>query len=214
MLPVYDFNYHEILVTTIGQDHDGKMFSHAGAFVRKEIAARNMHGKKVEVYYYDGNLNHACSIGGQTLASQPMDFEKVFRHCDVLKVYALNERTLCKNTAEDRENLLFEHLKLARNFLERPELAQHDHFVHLIQHETQKKIVKARVIKGKKEGHGRHKMTKAERTAKKNPKRAASAQLMPDDVIAAGIAERMADSSPRPTETFPSNIADDDSQME
>ena len=89
MLPVYDLNYHELLDTTIGHNIDCTVYSHAGAFVRKEIAARNKSGKKVEVYYYDGNLNHACSIGGQTLASEPMDFEKVFKHCDVLKIYAL-----------------------------------------------------------------------------------------------------------------------------
>ncbi len=75
MLPVNNFSFHELLVTTIGHDNEGKMFSHAGAFVRKEVSARNMSGKKVEVYYYDGNLNNACSIGGQTLASEPMDFE-------------------------------------------------------------------------------------------------------------------------------------------
>lgn len=64
MLPVNDNEYDEILVTTIGHNIDGTMYSHAGAFVRREVAARNKSGKKVEVYYYDGNLNHACSIGG------------------------------------------------------------------------------------------------------------------------------------------------------
>ena len=213
MLPVNGFQHHEILVTTIGHDHDGKMFSHAGAFVRKEIAARNMSGKKVEVYYYDGNLNHACSIGGQTLASEPMDFEQVFRHYDLLKVYALNERTLCKNTAKDRQNLLFEHLKLARNFLERPELAHHEHFVHLLEQENQKAVVKVNTKAARIFSHGRHMTTKAARTAKKNPKRAASAQLLPDDVIAGEFAERKVDSSPRATEAFPSNVVGDDSLM-
>lgn len=201
-------------MTTLSHNIDGTVYSHAGAFVRKEIAARNKSGKKVEVYYYDGNLNHACSIGGQTLASQPMDFEKVFKHCDVLKVYALHGRKLQKETAEDRQKLLFEHFKLGRHFLERPEESKYDQFVHLIEQEGQKAVVKIRVEKKRKEAHGRPHLTKAQRTAKKNPKRAASAQLMPADVIAAGVSDRIVDSTPRPTETFPSNIEDDGSQME
>ena len=102
MLSVNDFKYHELLVTTIGHEIDGSMYSHAGAFVRREVAARNKSGKKVEVYYYDGNLNHACSIGGQTLASESMDFEKVFRHYNVLKIHALSARKLNKETEDDR----------------------------------------------------------------------------------------------------------------
>jgi hypothetical protein len=130
MLPVKDFEYHELLVTTIGHEIDGTMYSHAGSFVRREVAARNKSGKKVEVYYYDGNLNHACSIGGKTLASEPMDFEKVFRHYNVLKIYALSARNLCKDTEEDRQKLVFEHLKLGRNFLENPDEVNHEQFVH------------------------------------------------------------------------------------
>ena len=96
----------------------------------------------MEVYYYDGNLNHACSIGGQTLASEPMDFEKVFRHYDVLKIYALSARTLCKETVEDRNNLVFEHLKLGRHFLENPDEVNHDQFVQYLVKENQKAVVR------------------------------------------------------------------------
>jgi hypothetical protein len=98
MLPVKDFKYHEILVTTIGHQSDGTMYSHAGSFVRREVTAKTKVGKKVEVYYYDGNLNHMCAIGPATIAAEPMDFEKVFRQYDALKVYALASRTLRKET--------------------------------------------------------------------------------------------------------------------
>jgi hypothetical protein len=66
-------------VTTIGHANDGTTYSHAGSFVRREVAARTKGGKKAEVYYYDGNLNQMCSIGGATIAADAMDFEKVFR---------------------------------------------------------------------------------------------------------------------------------------
>ena len=79
LLPVKDFKHHEILVTTIGHSSDGSIYSHAGAFVRREVTAKTKVGKKVEVYYYDGNLNHMCAIGSTTIAAEPMDFEKVFR---------------------------------------------------------------------------------------------------------------------------------------
>jgi hypothetical protein len=104
-----------------------------------------------------------------------MDFEKVFRYCDVLKVYALSARNLCMETQEDKQKLLFNHVKLARHFLERPEEANHEQFVHLIEQEGQKATVKVRAWRGRVEAHGRPHLTKAERTAKKNPKRAASA---------------------------------------
>jgi hypothetical protein len=105
------------------------MYSHAGSFVRREVAAKTKSGKKVEVYYYDGNLNHMCAIGAATIAAEPMDFEKVFRQYDALKVYALAARTLPKETEEDRTDYIFEHLKLGRQFLERPEEACYDQFV-------------------------------------------------------------------------------------
>lgn len=71
----------------------------------------------MEDYYYDCKLNQAFSIGGQTLASQPMDFMKVY----VIKIYALVSRKLFRETTEFRHKLLFEHLMLGRHFLERPE---------------------------------------------------------------------------------------------
>ena len=98
LLPVSDFKYHEILVTTIGHASDGSMYSHAGAFVRREVPARTKSGKKAEVYYYDGNLNHMCAIRAATIAAEAMDFEKVFRQYDVVKVYALSARSLRKET--------------------------------------------------------------------------------------------------------------------
>ena len=214
LLPVKDFKYHEILVTTIGYDNDGFMYSHAGSFVRREVPARNKSGKKAEVYYYDGNLNHMCAIGAATIAAEPMDFEKVFRQYDALKVYALSARSLPKETEEDRTNYIFEHLKLGRQFLERPEEAYYGQFVHFLQQNSQKETVKIRVIKGKKEAHGRPILTKAQRTAMKNPKRAASAQLMPSDVIAAVASELNVDSTPRATETLPMNFAGGDEEMD
>jgi hypothetical protein len=76
------------------------MYSHAGSFVRREVAAKTKSGKKVEVYYYDGNLNHMCAIGAATIAAEPMDFEKVFRQYDALKIYALSARKLRKVTED------------------------------------------------------------------------------------------------------------------
>jgi hypothetical protein len=190
------------------------MYSHAGSFVRREVAAKTKSGKKVEVYYYDGNLNHMCAVGPATIAAEPMDFEKVFRQYDAVKVYALASRTLQKETEEDRTHLIFEHLRLGRQFLERPEEAYYGQFVHFLEQENQKAVVKVRIEKARKEAHGRPHLTKAERTAKKNPKRAASAQLLPTDVIAAEVTERNVGSTPRATETFPNNVADGDKEME
>jgi hypothetical protein len=62
--------------------------------------------------------------------------------------------------------------------------------------------------------HGISHLSKAQMTAKKNPKRAASAQLMPIDVIAADGTECKVDTIPRVTDIFEINIADDESQME
>jgi hypothetical protein len=190
------------------------MYSHAGSFVRREVTAKTKGGKKVEVYYYDGNLNHMCAIGAATIAAEPMDFEKVFKHCDVLKVYELYGRKLQKETAEDRQKLLFEHFKLGRHFLERPDEVRYEDFVHYLQQESQKVGTQACVTEGRKFSHGRPKLTKAERTAKKNPKRAVSTQLVCTDVIAADAPERNADSTPRATETFPMNIGADDLEMD
>ena len=214
LLPVKDFKHHEILVTTIGHANDGTMYSHAGAFVRRVVPARTKDGKKAEVYYYDGNLNHMCSIGQATIAAESMDFEKVFRQYEALKIYALSARGLRKETVEDRRKLVLQHLKVGRHFLERPEEVNFHDFVHFVQQETQKKTARAIAWKGHKEGHGRPVTTKAQRTAKKNPKRAASAQLVRDDAIGADALERNADSTPRATETFPSNLADEDEEME
>jgi hypothetical protein len=66
-------------------------------------------------------------------------------------------------------------MRLARNFLERPEEALWEHFCYLVKKENQKFGTQACVEHGNKFGHGRPKMSKAERTAKKHPKRAASA---------------------------------------
>jgi hypothetical protein len=214
LLPVNKFKFHEILVTTIGHASDGSVYSHAGAFVRREVPARTKSGKKAEVYYYDGNLNHMCAIGAVTIAAEPMDFEKVFRQYDALKIYALAARKLRKVTEEDKRKLTHQHWKLGRHFLERPEEVRYEEFVHYLQQENQKKIAKAIAWKCHKEAHGRAHLTKAERTAKKNPKRAASAQQMRTDAIDADDTERNAGSTPRATETFPSNMAGDDEEME
>ncbi len=117
-------------------------------------------------------------------------------------------------TEEDKKKLLHHHWKLGRHFLERPDGVRYEDFVRYLEQENQKAVVKVRVAKGRVEAHGRPLNSKAARTAKKNPKRAASAQLMPSDVIAADAAERNADSTPRATETFPINVADDDEEME
>jgi hypothetical protein len=117
-----------------------------------------------------------------------MDFEKVFRQYDVLKVYALSARSLRKETEEERTHLIWEHLRMGRQFLERPEEANYDQFVHFLEQENQKAVDKVRVWKGRVEAHGRPMLTKAQRTAKKNPKRAASVQLLPSDVMIAASA--------------------------
>lgn len=65
-----------------------------------------------------------------------MDFEKVFRHYNVLKIYALSARKLNKETAEDRQKLLFEHLKLGRHFLENPDEVNHEQFVRYLEREN------------------------------------------------------------------------------
>jgi hypothetical protein len=121
---------------------------------------------------------------------------------------------LRKVTEEDKMKLTHQHWKLGRHFLERPDEVRYEDFVHYLQQEGQKELVKIRVIKGKKEAHCRAMTTKAQRTAKKNPKRAASAQLVQNDLIAEVASDRDVDSTPRATETFPSNMADEDDEME
>lgn len=214
MLPVNKFKFHEILVTTIGHSNDGSMYSHAGAFVRREVPARNKSGRKAEVYYYDGNLNHMCAIGAATIAAEPMDFEKVFRQYDALKIYALSARKLRKVTEEDKMKLTHQHWKLGRHFLERPDEVRYEDFVHYLQQKGAEMTHQVKTWKARVEGHGRPHLTKAQRTAKKNPKRAASAQLMPNDLIAAVASERNVGSTPRATETFQSNMVDGDEEME
>jgi hypothetical protein len=54
LLPVKDFKHHEILVVTTG-NNNGEIYSHAGAFVRRQIPSRSRSGFRVEVYYYDSN---------------------------------------------------------------------------------------------------------------------------------------------------------------
>ena len=66
LLPVVDFKYQEILLICNGHNMDG-IYSHAGAFIRREFASRNKYGKRAEVSYYDSNLNNTFSIGGQTV---------------------------------------------------------------------------------------------------------------------------------------------------
>jgi hypothetical protein len=53
MLPLKEFEFNELLVTATGSK--GGIYSHAGAFVRRVIPAKNKDKKKVEVYYYDSN---------------------------------------------------------------------------------------------------------------------------------------------------------------
>ncbi len=103
----------------------------------------------------------------------------------MLKIYALQARRLCKETDEDKRNLTFQHFKLGRHFLERPEEVSFDQFVHWLEQENQKAVVKVRTKAARIFAHGRPHLSKAERTAKKNPKRAASAQLIRSDAIAA-----------------------------
>ena len=67
------------------------IYSHAGAFIRREFASRNKYGKRAEVSYYDSNLNTIFSIGGQTVGQTPMDWE-IFKDYELIKVYALDER--------------------------------------------------------------------------------------------------------------------------
>jgi hypothetical protein len=55
MLPLKDNKYNQLLVTATGSK--GGIYSHAGAFVRRVIPAKNKDKKKVEVYYYDSNQN-------------------------------------------------------------------------------------------------------------------------------------------------------------
>jgi hypothetical protein len=173
MLPVFGFKYHEILVTTTAENNK-EIYTHAGAFIRREIAAKNKYKKKAEIYYYDSNQNDIFSLGGQSIASKPMEWE-IFKEYQILKVYALAARTLPCDTEEERGRIVLEHLRIGRNFIEKPEEAIWEHYVHLTKKEGQKVAAQALVEQGNKYSHGNSHLSMAQRTAKKNPKRAASA---------------------------------------
>ena len=104
-------------------------------------------------------------------------------------------------------------MRLARNFLERPEEALWEHFCHLVSKENQKETVKARVEYANKYGHGKPTTTKAERTAKKNPKRAASAQLKQSEVISIPLGDQKVVSAPRDAEEDHQLLRDSDAEM-
>jgi hypothetical protein len=142
LLPVIGFKYHEILVTTKA-DNEGEVYTHAGAFVRRVTKSRGKSGQRVEVYYFDSNLNHLLSIGGQTIPSEPMDFEQVFRQYEIVKIYALAARNLPYKTEKQRQAIVLEHLRIGKNFIERPEEAIWQHYVHLAKIEGQKTTAKA-----------------------------------------------------------------------
>ena len=130
MLPQEGFKYYEILVICKGISN-GEIYSHAGAFVRREITSRNRLGFKVEVSYYDSNQNEIFSIGGHTLGQRTMDWD-LFKDYEVVKFYALAARTLDDSTFEKKKLIYLEHAKMARNFLRHPEDAQWEKYVHLL----------------------------------------------------------------------------------
>ena len=105
-------------------------------------------------------------------------------------------------------------MRLARNFLERPEEALWEHFCYLVKKENQKETAKTLVWKGRVEAHGNSHMSKADRTAKKNPKRAASAQLQPSDVISIPLGDFKVNSAPRDAEEDHHLLRDSDAEME
>jgi hypothetical protein len=69
MLPLKDNKYNRLLVTATGTK--GGIYSHAGAFVRRVIPAKNKDKKKVEVYYYDSNQNILYSLVVRVLVPSP-----------------------------------------------------------------------------------------------------------------------------------------------
>ena len=101
--PVEDFTYHEILIICSGI-HNGVKYSHAGAFIRREITSRNKYKKGVEVSYYDSNLNTIFAIGGFAVAQRPMDWD-IFKDYELVKVYALKERPMKIKTEQDLQHL-------------------------------------------------------------------------------------------------------------
>ena len=104
-------------------------------------------------------------------------------------------------------------MRLARNFLERPEEALWEHFCYLLSKENQKLAAKALVEQGNKFGHGRPHLSKAERTAKRHPKRAASAQLNQTDVISIPLGDYKVNSAPRDAEEDHQLLRDSDAEM-
>jgi hypothetical protein len=88
----------------------------------------------------------------------------------VFKIYALQARRLVKETEDDKKNLIFDHLRLGRHFLERPDGVRYEDFVRYLEQENQKAVVKVRVAKGRVEAHGRPLNSKDARTAKKTPR--------------------------------------------
>jgi hypothetical protein len=141
-----------------------------------------------------------------------MDWD-MFREYELVKVYALKERTVPDETEQERFKLMQAHMRLGRNFLERPEEALWEHFCHLLRKETQKIGTQACVEHGNKFAHGRPKLTKVERTAKKNPKRAASAQLKQSDVISIALGDYKVNSAPRDAEEDHQLLRDSDAEM-
>ena len=67
---------------------------------------------------------------------------------------------------------------------------------------------------GNKFAHGRPKLSKTERTAKKNPKRAASAYLKQSDVISIPLGDYKVDSAPREAEEDHQLLRDSDAEMD
>jgi hypothetical protein len=104
-------------------------------------------------------------------------------------------------------------MRLARNFLERPEEALWEHFCYLVKKENQKFGTQAKVEEARKHSHGRPHMSKAERTAKKNPKRAASTQLQQSDVIRISLGDYKVNSAPRDAEEDHQLLRDSDAEM-
>ncbi len=91
-------NFTQLLVLGIFKNrHTGEIVSHAGTFLRQ---IENNH---VVVRYYDPNRSELLGKGGKTI-----DYEELFKHFEIISVYALEGRPVTEDEEEQIKHKMTE----------------------------------------------------------------------------------------------------------